>query len=198
MKQYKIGFALAILASFSPFFVEGAHSQVWPATGKDREMQGDRFSGERWIPYHSEEDKFSVQFPGFPSYSCEGSSENGKMQMRRADYEATTRDSKRYKISVKEYISSSARKKQPTDPRRALDLFRGVLSEGGCAELVETKLVEVQGFPAIEFVEKGKEGYVQGKVIVVHQFLYYLGAQVSSDKNPDENYSRFINSFRFI
>lgn len=180
-----IAIAVASSTFFQPIFSASTATQEKPVEQK-----------VNWQTYTYDANNFSVELPSKPDHIRQ------KIDVPKSDvkieydtYVSEPSDDIVYVISVWDYPAEVDMSKPEINLK---DGFGGMLSALPGSKVIDSKMTDVQGFKALEFLVKNDDVYFQGKLIIAYNTLYQIFTVYRDKVDMEKNYKQFINSFKIL
>lgn len=149
-----------------------------------------------WKEFSSLENGFSVMLPKLPEHIHQKIDiPKSSLMLEYDTYVSEPSENIVFVISVWNYPSEI----DMSHPEVNLqDGFGGMLAALPNSQVQNMKLVDFQGFKALEFQVKSEELYFHGKLILVYNTLYQVFAVYKSSEKDNGSISRFLDSFKIL
>lgn len=160
------------------------------------------FSDETWRTFNSTEGQFKVNFPKYPSSGSPVTNESGGVKYVSTEYSSTGDDDVFYDVTYGYYpdiLSGEYSIKGGLEGS-----LNGMVASYKTNELLSSKFVSFGKYQGVDYEIYNKEEniYMRGRIIIVAKAnnpvkIYVLLAS-STDKTPNSNFDKFINSFEIL
>lgn len=177
----------------SPFSIQGASKE--PAlSAKEQEKVPEKT--EKWVPFSSPEEGFSVDLPTTPEHVRQSIAiPHTELKIEYNTYLSEPNEYAVYVISVWNYPAAVNMSRPDVNLQ---DGFEGMLSALPGSQVLNMAMTEVDGFKALEFLVKNDQIYFRGKLILVYNTLYQVFAVYKQKESMDGDFTHFMDSFSLI
>lgn len=149
-----------------------------------------------WKEFSSHDNGFVVEFPKLPDHIHQKVKiPKTELELEYDTYVSEPSENVVYVVSVWNYPTQIDMSKPEVNLK---DGFSGMIAALPGSEVEHMKMVDVQGFKALEFLVKNDELYFQGKLILVHNTLYQVFAVYKDKEKMAKDYKRFASSFKLL
>ncbi len=178
-----VGIAIiGILSSVVLASLNAARQKAAEATGGIQENE--------WQVYNSVADRFSILFPGYPTYETGAETETDSPYT----YNIYTAENDESSFMVVRYIYHY--EIDVSDPDYLLESFLNSFVNGGEGELLSSYYTYSSGYRALDFHASVTDSeYAKGRYILVGQTIFLIVEDYYTQNYDDAEYQRFINSF---
>lgn len=156
------------------------------------------FTSETWKPFNSTEAQFKVNFPTYPTSSSDTQDIEG-IKYVSTQYSSDGSDGNNYSIVYGYYPGIAS---TDFDPKGGLEgAINGMVSTDNTNKLLSSNFITYKGHMGADFlVYNGTEKmYIRGRVLSKlkgsEPAKLYVLLVVTSNKDPDQNYNKFVESF---
>jgi hypothetical protein len=77
-------------------------------------------------------------------------------------------------------------------------LLKGILNQHPENEMVFSEMIQLQGFPAINFMVQSGKNFFRGQAVMVGNKLYMIAMEGIKQKFEESTFQRFLKSFQLI
>ncbi|OGN61595.1 MAG: hypothetical protein A3F09_00655 [Chlamydiae bacterium RIFCSPHIGHO2_12_FULL_49_11] len=188
LEKWVMGTTLALLFTHAPA-VADAPAAPCPPKGQQQYFSGQ----EKWKKVYSQPGKCSAHFPRNPEYIQQRMQISGDEQ--EMHYHVYVADEDRQAVYMVLIAAYPGQVDDESAVKNLEHFLNVLLSQSPKNKLVSANLVQVQGYPAMDFFIRNDNVYFRGRAIQANNTLYLLAMECESPNYQEPHFVFFIETF---